>query len=771
MPSATNKTKIVKFARGQDAPGGGFINVASLMHDVVTKMVANGFRVVYASSLDTNLNTVAWGTLSAAPAVSPSTNTLTWTAGATPGVGSPVSGSTYRIGTGPTACIVLEAIETVNYLNPIGVAQYTGSVGGVGGQTLPREPWRVKFELLSTECVTAYVATPLQLPGYVGSGTGSVLNTNIIPEGAGLPGSHSRITDGTGNPVDSAGAIGSQQIIGTRTVGVTTLPAYQQVSSVLIANGGTGYAVGDYIAENAYVASSSPGSSGITVTTGASTAPPSRGRAIFRVDTVTLATVTGYIATTTMTVTAVTTGPLTIGLVITGVGVTAGTSISKQLTNTDTSVANQVTGGVLTGVVISAASTIKITSLPAALAAGQFVVGTGITADAIVSAIGTFNSVDSTYTVTLSTTAGAALTMTPSATPIAGNVTFYTPGSTGTYTVSTSQTAGSSSSTITIVGTTGPVKSLGVVDPGKYISTATTSGLSAGPTLKITGAGVGCTLNYTLSTGAAAVDETDSYQGLYNRGNRVGAQGASYPLTYELSITNSGFFLGIYESNWATQVGGTTTTDDVGRFNWMLVQRPVNRVNGVVLDNYDSSTSKHPIFCVNGVGGRYYTFVVREKDIAHPTAGPAAYANIKYYDAYGSTTGTLVSPYASPQISTTLATQYASFPYRVPATLNTEDNHLLFNPENQISLTEDKKYLVTFPHNLSTPRFRYTEELDMIGFTSSDVLMTGQEISINTYQTTGGDATGVARTYLALPPSGKYNTGLRICVVRTTGNS
>jgi hypothetical protein len=86
-------------------------------------------------------------------------------------------------------------------------------------------------------------------------------------------------------------------------------------------------------------------------------------------------------------------------------------------------------------------------------------------------------------------------------------------------------------------------------------------------------------------------------------------------------------------------------------------------------------------------------------------------------------------------------------------------------------LTEDKKYLVTFPHNLSTPRFRYTEELDMIGFTSSDVLMTGQEISINTYQTTGGDATGVARTYLALPPSGKYNTGLRICVVRTTGNS
>jgi hypothetical protein len=94
--------------------------------------------------------------------------------------------------------------------------------------------------------------------------------------------------------------------------------------------------------------------------------------------------------------------------------------------------------------------------------------------------------------------------------------------------------------------------------------------------------------------------------------------------------------------------------------------------------------------------------------------------------------------------------------------LNSEDNHLLFNPENQISLTEDKKYLVSFPHNLSTPRFRYTEELDLVGLTSADVLMSGQVITINTY----GEAAD--RNYLALPPSGKYNTGLRICVAKTT---
>jgi len=765
MPVSINRTKIVKFHRGQDAPGGGFINVASLMHDVVTKMTATGggFKVVYASRLDTNLNTVAWGTLSSSGGV------MTWAPGAIPGVGSPASGTTYRIGTGPTASVILEAVGPtdgaatsgwVNYLNP--TAGFTGTVGGVGGVTLPKEPWRVKFELLSTESVAAYVATPLQLPGYIGS-AGSVI---ADPDNPGLPGSHSRLTDGAGNPVDAAGAVGAKQFISS----------YRQITTALIANGGLGYKVGDYIAEDSYFASGSTGASGITYSVAG--AAPARGRAIFKVETVTLPTVTGAVTAGVLTVTAVVTGPLTLGL---DVQWTAGStvtivSISKQTTNTDTSTANTAVS--FQSGVTSTTGGITVPSFTN-IAAGQFVVGTGIPVDTVVSSVNT-TPANGLYTINLCTAAsfGSATptAVTPSA--ITGTVNFYRTGSTGTYSVTG---AGTTTST-TIIGTTGPVKSLGIVDPGKYPGSAAgnaTASATPGATLRISSLGSGCTLTYTLSDGAASIDEIDSYQGLYNRGGRVGAQGASYPLTYELSITNSGFFLGIYESNWATQVGGTTittgNTQDPGRFNWMLVQRPVDRQNGVVLDNYESSTSKHPVFCVNGVGGRYYTFVVREKDIAHPTAGPAAYADIKYYNADGGTTGTLVSPYASPQISSTLAAKYNDFSYRVPATLNTEDNHLLFNPENQISLTEDKKYLVTFPHNLSTPRFRYTEELDMIGFTSSDVLMTGQEITISTYQYTGsvgGKPSGDTgnRTYLALPPSGKYNTGLRICVVRTTGN-
>jgi hypothetical protein len=119
---------------------------------------------------------------------------------------------------------------------------------------------------------------------------------------------------------------------------------------------------------------------------------------------------------------------------------------------------------------------------------------------------------------------------------------------------------------------------------------------------------------------------------------------------------------------------------------------------------------------VNGVNYKYYKIVVREADILHPTS-------------------------------------------RVVADANTDDSSMLFNSKNQVVLTEDKTYLLTFPHNLTTPRFRYTEELDLIGTTSADVVMASQEIQFRTYGERG------ARTYAALPPSGQLNTGLRLAVV------
>ena len=188
-------------------------------------------------------------------------------------------------------------------------------------------------------------------------------------------------------------------------------------------------------------------------------------------------------------------------------------------------------------------------------------------------------------------------------------------------------------------------------------------------------------------------------QGFLNRERRIGTNASTYPLTYRLTISDRGFFLGAWEGSWSTiwapskdataseipSTAGELPVYAGNYFNWLLVQRPVDRFTGATLVQ-----GKCPVFCVNQVNYQYWKFVVRESDILHPTP-------------------------------------------RVRADANKEDSHMIFNIANQVSLTEDKKYLLTFPHNLTTPRFRYTEELDLIGITSSDVVMASSEVKFRVY--------------------------------------
>jgi hypothetical protein len=167
--------------------------------------------------------------------------------------------------------------------------------------------------------------------------------------------------------------------------------------------------------------------------------------------------------------------------------------------------------------------------------------------------------------------------------------------------------------------------------------------------------------------------------------------------------------LGIWEGNWSTQRAADTLGSNY--FNWLLVQKPVNRITGVPL-----TTGKAPVVHVNSVNYKYWKQIVREADVLHPSV-------------------------------------------RQSADSHTLDSHALFNTQNQVALTEDRTYLLTFPHNLTTPRFRYTEELDMIGITSADVVMSGQWVQFSTYGETG------PRNYIAMAPGGAYNTGLRIAVL------
>lgn len=204
---------------------------------------------------------------------------------------------------------------------------------------------------------------------------------------------------------------------------------------------------------------------------------------------------------------------------------------------------------------------------------------------------------------------------------------------------------------------------------------------------------------------SALNDETT--KGLVTRARRVTTLGASFPMSYRLSITPRGVWLGIWEE--ATTAEASTT------FNWLLVQRPVDRATGQVL-----TTGKAPVMCVNCVGNQYWQFTVREQDILRPGK-------------------------------------------RRQADLDAEDSECIINTTNQVSLSEDGKYIVTFPSRLNTSRYRYPHELDMIGTTSADVVSQYTDVPLTVY----GES--APRVYKALHANGPSNTGMRLLILQQGG--
>jgi hypothetical protein len=248
----------------------------------------------------------------------------------------------------------------------------------------------------------------------------------------------------------------------------------------------------------------------------------------------------------------------------------------------------------------------------------------------------------------------------------------------------------------------------------------------------------------TTSIDTKEPDPNKVDEGFINRKVRIGGSvdqvnypngsPQTYPMSYTMTITRRGIFFGIWESNWSVMQRTKTANDAF--FNWCLIQRPVDRITGKTL-----TAGRAPVFCINSVAYKYWKFIVREADSLHPTVGDP---ECKSY-VYNSTTKDI-------DISTT--------PYRTPADRHSQDSFAIINSTNQIALTEESKFLISFLNNLTTPRFRYSEELDIIGQTSADVCMATNDISITAYKESG------PRLYRAMPANNQYNTGLRIAVLK-----
>ena len=206
---------------------------------------------------------------------------------------------------------------------------------------------------------------------------------------------------------------------------------------------------------------------------------------------------------------------------------------------------------------------------------------------------------------------------------------------------------------------------------------------------------------------------------------------AAETLSYRLVLTDHGLFLGVW---------GPDPEERGTGFSWLLVQRPVDKKTGVVrgvdkatgtpFDGTNAFTyvdpitslsviqpiGNRPLFCVNSVNGKFWKFVVREHDQVVPST-------------------------------------------RKDATINGEDSGAVLNPYQQQSLTENGEYVITFLNNLNSSRFKYSDELDMLGTVSSDVVGGGSDVTVSVY------SEEQKRSYHALWSSGSFGTKMRVMVV------
>ena len=220
------------------------------------------------------------------------------------------------------------------------------------------------------------------------------------------------------------------------------------------------------------------------------------------------------------------------------------------------------------------------------------------------------------------------------------------------------------------------------------------------------------------------------YKNLHLRLFTEQSQLKTYPLGYICSINSQGIMLYIYEEG---------SEDQKSRFSWLLVQHGVDHKTGT-----PNITGKAPVWCVYSCG-------ITEPFIMTTLQSPVV---INYPN---STNQPIFSNFASPIRKFVVREADITTPTRsVPACYNTADSSAIMNELKQVSIDENKNYTLTFPNKLNTPRYAYTDELDLLAYISADVISEGTEVSITVYNEE------TPRKYLALNANSEYNTGMRI---------
>lgn len=192
----------------------------------------------------------------------------------------------------------------------------------------------------------------------------------------------------------------------------------------------------------------------------------------------------------------------------------------------------------------------------------------------------------------------------------------------------------------------------------------------------------------------------------------------AYPLTYDFITTDHGFALHVNAEGF----------DNTGTaFSWFVAQRGVQEG--------DTKPGDHsPLFCVFACGG-----------------GMGGDPDTSKVDS--------IQRYVVIENGVNAAT------VPISAVAPTPDGCPIINPMQQVSIAEGNRAVVLFPQLINTQRYVYFATLDMLGYTSADVLSYGSEVQLNPTKATN------KTKYRGMNANGKDNRGMRLLLPVAVGDA
>jgi len=296
----------------------------------------------------------------------------------------------------------------------------------------------------------------------------------------------------------------------------------------------------------------------------------------------------------------------------------------------------------------------------------------------------------------------------------------------------------------------------------------------------VTGADSSLTLALTLVT--TEINRSKRFRnkrkgkGWFKRFPKIGTNlEGTYPMSYRLTMTERGFVFYIFDDAASDQ------SDD---YAWTCVQRTVDNVEGTAPTDEASRYPVHVLYSCSreSVYARDFGVYFSESAANLQTAETSVNTvfdnegNSYSVDSLNNDSFYILSPYdredsLADEFTAKLIWRFVAREFDILkpwdvhklATKHQTDSNAIINPLEQLAITNDNRFVITFPTGLTTQRFMYPkEEIDLICFSSAEVVAEGSNVPMNTYLPSGNADN---RRYQGMRSTLANGNGMRIMLL------